>query len=160
MATRTPQKSSRHEPLKRAAVAVLAVVLAAVLLWPADDVSEPAAEGDTHRLPGKAAAAGRPAIPAAGEAKAPAAGTAAEAAKLPRLDVERIAAADPFVFPAHPADELMTAAAPRVLTSAPTEIRAVYRTARGAVAIVNDQIVPVSDAKKWIESMRSADAEP
>lgn len=169
MAVRTPQPPSRHEPLKRAAVVVLAVVLAAVLLWPADDASEPAStEGEPRRLPGEAVIAGTPARSAAGApagaegiAGTPATASAAEAMKLPRLDVERIAAADPFVASSETSsDQLDTAGADRVLTSASTEIRAVYRTARGAVAIVNDQIVPVTDAKKWIESMRSADADP
>lgn len=162
MPARTPPKPARREPVKVAAIAILALMLIAILFWPADDSSDTASAEPARRqldtdsiTEGKASAPGDIAE----------GGASAHCAKLPRLDGESIAAADPFVAKGLANSVSDGFADPqidsdRILTSAPAEIRAVYRTARGAVAIVDNQIIPVQDPKKWIESMRSTDADP
>lgn len=156
MPARTPPKPAPRERSKVAAAVVLALVLGATLLWPSEDSAEPvAAEPVARRLATENVAA-----------QAADGGPSASSPKLPRLDYESIAEVDPFVAKGHHSDALSEEFAnpqlgsDHVLASARTEVRAVYRTARGAVAIVDDQIVPVKDPKKWIESMRSADADP
>lgn len=166
-----PARSERH---KLVLVAILAVCLGAILLWPQEAAEAP--PQDARPLADKTSPGGgvatRGAKPAQGtqssqsaasaESHAAAEATPAIAAvKLPRLDSQTIAAADPFtplsqassgsLEPDDPRREAVAAAAARA------SVRAVYRTSRGAAAIVDDQIIPVKDAKHWIATLRAAE---
>ncbi|WP_164103650.1 hypothetical protein [Candidatus Laterigemmans baculatus] len=162
-------KGARKERHKLVLVGILGICLGAVLLWP-DEAGEapPQKESNSSRRRFATRPAAASQDPQSAQSATPAdpptatdAGLPIAGVELPRLDRERIAAADPFAPPTQPSAESSEPEAVRsealAAAAARTSVRAVYRTSHGSAAIVDDQIIPVKDAKHWIETLRATD---
>lgn len=165
-------KPPRRERQKLILVVILGICLGAILLWPkeaADTPGEALGEDPRARFadgssePSQPSLSPKPAdLPGSTDSLGvPGSANRAARPKLPRLDSQTIAAADPFTPLSqlsaesagpddHPAEAIAAAAAR-------ASVRAVYRSSRGAAAIVDDQIIPVKDAKHWIATLRAAE---